>query len=123
MRGLSDVPGSQDAFGWSGMNQDDPCRVDDCARQAAASVVRDDLPGPMRLCATHTEDFRINGGRWNMTWDPFAETPISVRPPPQPAVGRDASVVPLRSPAPSGPLGPARRSVANRLSSVWHRLR
>lgn len=37
------------------------CRVDGCGLRAVASVVREDLPGPIQLCATHTEDFRMNG--------------------------------------------------------------
>jgi hypothetical protein len=31
-----------------------------CARHAAATIVREDLAGPLRLCAAHTEQFRQN---------------------------------------------------------------
>lgn len=71
------------------------CRVDGCSRRGVVSVARDGLPDRVLLCATHTEDFRMNGERWVFTWDPTAEAPASVSPAPLPAVGR----------APSGYLG------------------
>jgi hypothetical protein len=69
----------------------DICWVDDCDRRAAASVPRDDLPGQLLLCATHTEDSRINGDRWTVTWDRSATSPSSVQPAPVRAVGREPS--------------------------------
>ena len=66
------------------------CRVDMCERRAAASVVREDLPGPIQLCATHTEDFRMNGAAWTVTWSPGATLPISVRAAPAAPVGRNS---------------------------------
>ncbi|HWE54851.1 MAG TPA: hypothetical protein VG435_05030 [Acidimicrobiales bacterium] len=80
------------------MTASDPCRVEDCDRRAAVSVVRDDLPGPIRLCATHTEDFRMNGPRWVVEWEPGADSPVSVTAAPLAPVGRSAS---------DGPVGPA----------------
>lgn len=69
------------------------CRVDGCGRRAAASVVRDDLPGPMQLCATHTEDFRMNGAAWTVTWSAGESRPISVQAAPAAAVGRSSLAV------------------------------
>lgn len=95
------------------------CRVDGCGRRAAVSVVRDDLPGPIRLCATHTEDFRMNGARWSFTWDSVAGVPASVRAAPLPPVGR--------GPSPTGDTpataGASHRNVARRLLSTWRRPR
>lgn len=67
------------------------CWVDECDRRAAASVARDDWPGPLQLCARHTEDSRLNGERWTVTWDSVAATPSVVRPAPLAAVGREPS--------------------------------
>ncbi len=55
------------------------CRVDGCDRNAAASMIRDTLPGPLPLCATHTEDFRMNGAGWEIVWDASAPEPTSVK--------------------------------------------
>lgn len=66
------------------------CGVDGCGRRAAASVVREDLPGPIQLCATHTEDFRMNGAAWTVTWSVGEPGPISVRPAPAAPVGRSS---------------------------------
>ncbi len=63
------------------------CRVDGCSRRAA-SVVSDDLPGPIQLCATHTEDFRMNGAAWTVTWNADGSRPTSVRAAPAGLVGR-----------------------------------
>ena len=64
------------------------CRVDNCERRAAASVVTEHLPGPIQLCATHTEDFRMNGAAWTVTWRPGETLPVSVRAAPAGPVGR-----------------------------------
>jgi hypothetical protein len=90
------------------------CRVDDCERAAVVSVVRDDLPGPIRLCATHTEDFRMNGARWTVTWSLGATAPVSVRPAPSVPVGRsdDAASVPVL------PGTPRRGWLRSRLSAL-----
>lgn len=86
------------------------CQVDDCARRVAVSVFREDLPGLIRLCATHTEDFRLNGVRWTVIWGPGETTPTTVRPAPPPAVGRSA-------------LGPAVTPGSGRASRLKSRLR
>jgi hypothetical protein len=67
------------------------CRVDGCERRAAASVVGEDLPGPIQLCATHTEDFRMNGAAWTVTWTVGESGPISVQAAPATPVGRSSS--------------------------------
>ncbi len=69
------------------------CRVDGCGRRAAASVVRDDLPGPIQLCATHTEDFRMNGAAWTVTWSAGGSCPISVQAAPPAPVGRSSLAI------------------------------
>lgn len=66
------------------------CGVNGCGRRAAASVVREDLPGPIRLCATHTEDFRMNGVAWTITWSVGETGPISVQTAPARPVGRSS---------------------------------
>jgi hypothetical protein len=60
------------------MKAPDQCRVDGCDRAAAASVARDDLPGPLRLCATHLEDFRQNDVGWKIDWSKEVAEPTSV---------------------------------------------
>jgi hypothetical protein len=70
------------------------CRVDDCDRNAAVSIVRDHLPGPLPLCATHTEDFRMNSEGWNIVWDQTSPEPTSVK------VGVPATVGRSGAPAP-----------------------
>ena len=67
------------------------CQVDACERRAAASVVREDLPAPIQLCATHTEDFRMNGAAWTVTWSPGETLPVSVKAAPVAPVGRGPS--------------------------------
>ncbi len=69
------------------------CRVDGCGRRAAASVVREDLPGPIQMCATHTEDFRMNGAAWTVTWSAGGSCPISVQAAPSAPVGRSTLAV------------------------------
>jgi hypothetical protein len=69
----------------------DKCWVDGCARHAAATIVREDLPGPLRLCATHTEQFRQNSAAWNIIWERTSPEPISVRAPDATKVGRQVS--------------------------------
>ena len=65
------------------------CQVDGCDRRAAASVaVRADMPGPIQLCATHTEDFRMNGTAWTVTWSAGDRRPMSVLAAPAAPVGR-----------------------------------
>ncbi|MDQ6617754.1 MAG: hypothetical protein M3083_24130 [Actinomycetota bacterium] len=63
------------------MNEADRCFVSDCDRGAAASVSRPDLPGPLRLCATHTEQFRQSSDDWGITWASGAPAPASVTAP------------------------------------------
>jgi hypothetical protein len=70
------------------MDVSDKCRVDLCDRRAAASIIRDNLPGPLPLCATHTEDFRMNGAGWIVTWDRTSAEPTSVKVAEPAAVGR-----------------------------------
>jgi hypothetical protein len=88
------------------MNPSDRCRVDDCDRRAAASMIRDTLPGPLHLCATHTEDYRMNGASWVVSWEPALAEPTSVKPAPPAVVGhfgpRPAEVTDSSQPAPSG---------------------
>ena len=72
------------------MNPSDKCRVDGCDRRAAAAIVLDTLPGPLPLCATHTEDFRMNGAGWTVTWDRTLAEPTSVNAAAPTAVGRGA---------------------------------
>jgi hypothetical protein len=60
------------------MNTSDKCRVSDCDRWAAASVMRDDLPGPLRLCATHTGNFRQHNVGWTINWEGEAPEPALV---------------------------------------------
>lgn len=72
------------------MNPSDKCRVDDCDRRAAASIIRDNFPGPLPLCATHTEDFRLNGAAWVVTWDQMMAEPTSVKAAQPSQVGRDS---------------------------------
>ena len=79
------------------MTADSPvmCQVDGCERRAAASVaVGADLPGPIQLCATHTEDFRMNGTAWTVTWSAGESRPISVQAAPAAPVGRTSMVTP-----------------------------
>jgi hypothetical protein len=70
------------------MTAADECRVNDCHRRAAASIVRDHLPGPLRLCATHTEAFRQNYADWDVVWERRSAEPTSVRAPTAASVGR-----------------------------------
>lgn len=98
------------------MDSPEMCGVDGCGRRAAASAVRSDLPGPIRLCATHMEDFRMNGDRWTITWDPVTGEPASMVAAPAAAVGRGPTVAGSTLPAGSSP-----RKLAGRMRSVWHR--
>lgn len=84
------------------------CRVDDCERRAVASVAREDLPGPIQLCATHTEDFRLNGTGWAINWSPGQTLPITVKTAPAGPVGR-------------GPLRPSSEPVST--APGWSKLR
>lgn len=63
------------------MTDAERCFVADCDRRAAASVMRPDLPGPLRLCATHTEQFRQSSDSWGITWPPGAAVPTTVTAP------------------------------------------
>jgi hypothetical protein len=74
------------------MTAADECRVNDCHRWAAASIVRDHLPGPLRLCATHTEAFRQNNTGWDVVWERTSPEPTSVRAPAAASVGRTTAV-------------------------------
>ena len=79
------------------------CRVDGCDRNAAASMIRDTLPGPLPLCATHTEDFRMNGEGWDIVWDASAPEPTSVTTQAAAAVGHSGPRPVEASAAPDGP--------------------
>jgi hypothetical protein len=83
------------------MNASDKCRVDECDRRAAASIVRDHLPGPLPLCLVHTEDFRMNGEGWNIAWDRALAEPTSVTVAVAAVVGRQTPVPVATPPAPS----------------------
>jgi hypothetical protein len=74
------------------MKAPDQCRVDACDRTAAASVARDDLPGPLRLCATHLEDFRQNDVGWTIDWSKEVAEPVSVVIPVTASVGLSGPV-------------------------------
>jgi hypothetical protein len=65
----------------------DKCRVDGCDRNAASSMIRESLPGPLRLCAAHTEEFRLNSAGWDIVWEQAATGPSSVRAPAATPVG------------------------------------
>jgi hypothetical protein len=69
------------------MNSPDQCRVGECERSAAAAISRDDLPGPLRLCATHLEEFRQNNVDWAIDWSQGTPEPTSVSTPVSAAVG------------------------------------
>jgi hypothetical protein len=73
------------------MNPPDKCRVDGCDRRAAAAIVQDSFPGPLPLCATHTEDFRMNSAGWTVTWESTLAEPTSVKAAAPAAVGRSAA--------------------------------
>jgi hypothetical protein len=57
------------------------CWVAGCDRGSAASVTRDDLPGSLRLCATHTEQFRQSSEGWVIAWPAGTPAPTSVTAP------------------------------------------
>ena len=63
------------------MTEANQCFVTDCTRGALASVTRPDLPGPLRLCATHTEQFRQSSEGWAITWASGAPEPTAVTAP------------------------------------------
>ena len=63
------------------MTDADRCFEAGCDRRIAASVTRDDLPGPLRLCATHTEQFRQSSDGWAITWAPGDPVPAAVTAP------------------------------------------
>lgn len=63
------------------MAQPNKCSVGDCDRNALATVSRHDLPGPLRLCATHTEQFRQSSDGWVIDWPRDAVAPSSVSAP------------------------------------------
>ncbi len=63
------------------MTNDDRCFVSGCDRGALASVSRPDLAGSLRLCATHTEQFRQSSEGWGITWPAGAAAPTSVTAP------------------------------------------
>ena len=78
---------AENGRGRMAMNASEKCRVSECDRWAAASVIREDLPGPLRLCATHTEYFRQNSLGWKINWEHEAPEPISVTTPATSSVG------------------------------------
>jgi hypothetical protein len=59
----------------------DKCWVAGCDRGALASVTREDLPGSLRLCATHTEQFRQSSDGWAISWPAGSPVPSSVTAP------------------------------------------
>lgn len=63
------------------MDGPDRCCVTACSRNAAASVTRSDLPGSLRLCATHTEQFRQSSEGWAIAWAVGEPAPTSVTAP------------------------------------------
>jgi hypothetical protein len=63
------------------MTDAERCFVGECDRRSAASVTRHDLPGPLRLCATHTEQFRQSSESWGITWPPGQTAPTLVTAP------------------------------------------
>jgi hypothetical protein len=63
------------------MTNDDRCFVSGCDRGALASVTRPDLAGSLRLCATHTEQFRQSSEGWGINWPAGAAAPTSVTAP------------------------------------------
>jgi hypothetical protein len=93
------------------MNPSDRCRVDDCDRRAAASMIRDTLPGPLPLCATHTEDYRMNGAGWIIAWDQASPEPMSVKPAPAAAVGHSGPR-PVEAPQPGSPTSGVKSRIA-----------
>jgi hypothetical protein len=84
------------------MDASEQCRVDECDRRAAASIVRDHLPGPLPLCLIHTEDFRMNGAGWNIAWDRALPEPTSVTVAVAAGVGRQTPL-PVATPAAPSP--------------------
>jgi hypothetical protein len=86
-----------------GMNLSEKCRVDDCDRRSAASVIQDTLPGPLPLCLTHMEDYRMNSAGWIVTWEQTLAEPTSVKAAEVAAVGRTTA-------GPVGSLPPASSS-------------
>src|SRR5579863_5020179 len=95
------------------MNPSDKCRVDDCDRRAAASVVRDSLPGPLPLCATHTEDYRMNSSGWTILWERQSTEPTSVKAAAVAAVGHSGP----RHADVREPNGSPRRGIRSRLEA------
>jgi len=95
------------------MTESNQCFVTDCHRGALASVTRPDLPGSLRLCATHTEQFRQSSEGWGITWPADQPLPTSVTAPsseqlwayrPEPGT-RLAEVEPSTPPPSSGRTG------------------
>ena len=72
------------------MNPPDKCRVDYCDRNAAAINSPRQSSRPLPLCATHTEDFRMNSAGWTVTWEHTLAEPTSVKTAAPTAVGRMA---------------------------------
>jgi hypothetical protein len=91
------------------MTDEDRCFVSGCDRRAAASVTRGDLPGQLRLCATHTEQFRQSSEGWGITWPSGAPAPSSVTAPSSDVLWAYRPPVHEPEPAPAkgegGPLG------------------
>jgi hypothetical protein len=100
------------------MNPSEKCRVDDCDLRAAASVIRENLPGPLPLCATHTEAFRMNSAGWSVNWEEALAEPTSVKVAAAAPVGRN----PVRPDAPARSASSPGFSVRRRLG-VWRSTR
>jgi len=107
------------------MTEPDKCWVGGCGRWAAASVTRPDLPGQLRLCATHTEQFRQSSDGWDIAWAAGATAPSSVTAPSsdrlwayKPGGGAGADEVATPAPAAAGgPMMSRMKRTAARFSS------
>jgi hypothetical protein len=60
------------------MAQSPKCRVGGCPRNEAATIIGEELPGPLKLCFAHTEQYRQNSEGWKIDWDAGAPEPTSV---------------------------------------------
>jgi hypothetical protein len=97
------------------------CRVGGCPRNEAATVIGEELPGPLQLCFAHTEQYRQNREGWKIDWAAGASEPSSVFAP------STWAAAPLIAPAPEVPAadlragkGPAWMGGASRLRD-WTR--
>ena len=103
------------------MTNADRCFVSDCDRGALASVTRPDLAGPLRLCATHTEQFRQSSEGWGISWAPGDPAPTSVTAPSSAVLWayRPDPATPAASMAPNGGHGHDGRSGRSGRAAGW----